>query len=164
MWSVMPSKETKKTESALKLKITLLVILLLLFFVMAAITALLLLTKPNVKKVTIGNSVYDLQVADTQDERELGLSGQKDLPKNGGMLLDFDKEGDWGIWMKNMNFNIDIAWLDKSGKVVGVQKNASPNTYPNSYNASVDSRYIIELPSGTLDKNNINVDNFVKID
>jgi uncharacterized membrane protein (UPF0127 family) len=160
----MPNRETKKTESALKLKIALLVILLLLFFVMAAITTLLLLTKPNIKKVTIGNSIYELQVADTKEERERGLSGQKELKKNGGMILDFNTDGDWGIWMKNMNFNIDIAWLDQSGKVVGIQKNVSPNSYPDSYNASADSRYVIELPHGTLSKNNINTGNFVKID
>lgn len=159
----MPNKETKKTESALRLKIVLLVILLILFFVMAAITALLLLTKPNIKKVTIGNSTYELQIADSQDEREKGLSGQKQLSKKGGMLLDFNKDGNWGVWMKDMNFNIDIAWLDNDGKVVGEQKNVAPNTYPNSFTTSVDSRYVIELPAGTLAQNNINVGNFVKI-
>ena len=45
------------------------------------------------------------------DLKRKGLSGR--VETNDEMLFVFEREDYYGFWMKDMNFPIDIAWLDK---------------------------------------------------
>ncbi|OGC83275.1 hypothetical protein A3D68_00990 [Candidatus Adlerbacteria bacterium RIFCSPHIGHO2_02_FULL_52_17] len=60
----------------------------------------------------------------------------------------FDTEGEWGIWMKDMNFPIDIIWVGQDGTVVTVAKDVSPDTYPQAFYPSVPARFVLEVPAG----------------
>jgi uncharacterized protein len=104
------------------------------------------------KDVKIGSQTFKLEVADTEAARIKGLSQRDSLPVNHGMFFDFKTSGDWRIWMVDMHFNIDIVWLDESGKVIHTKENATPAEYPEIYHASVPNRYVIELPAGSLQK------------
>lgn len=64
------------------------------------------------------------------------------------MLFVFDTEGEWGIWMKDMHFPIDIIWASQDGTVVTVAKDISPDTYPQAFYPSVPARYVLEVPAG----------------
>ncbi len=100
------------------------------------------------RTITIGGVSLAVEVADTEVLREQGLSGRSDLPSGKGMLFVFDTDGVWGIWMKDMQFPIDIVWADVDGKVVTVALNIAPETYPEVFLPSAPARYIIELPAG----------------
>lgn len=65
-----------------------------------------------------------------------------------GMLFDFEKPQRACIWMKGMNLNIDIVWIDHNKKVTQIKENVSPDTYPKSFCAD-QTRYVIELAAGT---------------
>lgn len=71
---------------------------------------------------TIGDQKISLIVADTQEEREQGLSGKESLGENEGMLFSFDRPGYYGFWMRDMQFPIDIVFLDGE-EVVTVYEN-----------------------------------------
>mgnify|MGYP001568095727 FL=1 len=101
-----------------------------------------------VRTVTAGNISVAVDVADTEVLREQGLSGRSDLPSGRGMLFVFESDGLWGIWMKDMQFPIDIVWAGADGKVITVADNVAPETYPKVFSPSAPARYVLELPAG----------------
>jgi uncharacterized membrane protein (UPF0127 family) len=102
--------------------------------------------------ITIGNTEVHADVADTDAERIQGLSGRESLEEGRGMLFIFDTEARHGIWMKDMNFPLDIVWLDAGKRVIWVEKNVSPDTYPNAFYPKEPAKYVLELPSGSTER------------
>ena len=68
------------------------------------------------------------------------------------MLFIFKKEDKHGIWMKDMQFALDILWLDKEYRVVDMTKNVSPLSFPKIFYPKVPSFYVFEAESGFSDK------------
>ena len=99
-----------------------------------------------------GDTTFELLIADEPTERTQGLSGRENLEQNQAMLFIFDEPAKWGIWMKDMLFSIDILWLDEQKKVVHVEKNVAPETYPSIFEPSQDALYIVELNAGAVDR------------
>jgi uncharacterized membrane protein (UPF0127 family) len=62
------------------------------------------------------------------------------------MLFDMGKNGQYPFWMKDMNFPIDIVWLDNDFKVVEIGENIDPSTYPSTIGGNTVSRYVLEIP------------------
>jgi len=107
--------------------------------------------KPTVE-VRMGSGVYHLWLADTEANRDQGLSGVESLSPNGGLLMKFDSDNTWGIWMKDMKIPLDIVWLDANKKVVYIVKNASPDLSTDRiFTPKTSARYVIELPAGTVE-------------
>ena len=77
------------------------------------------------------------------------------------MIFEFPEEDFHSFWMKDMKFPIDIAWLDKNKKIIHIEKDVSPKTYPKIFNPAVLSLYALEISSGFLNKNNIKIGDFV---
>lgn len=101
---------------------------------------------------------HHITVLRTPDELQKGLSGSKSLPEGSAMVFVFPRDDNWGIWMKDMNYAIDIVWLDSGRKVVHMVKDAQPSTYPAvTFKPSVKSRYVIEFPSGTIERTGIRI-------
>lgn len=115
--------------------------------------------QPNILKV--GEISLNIEVADTDAERTQGLSGREGLEEGSGLLFVFEREGYYGFWMKDMNFPIDIAWIDKNKKVTHIEAGVSPETYPKIFNPEIKNLYVLELPAGFLVKNNIQIGDFV---
>ncbi len=93
-----------------------------------------------------------VEMATTDASREKGLSERTSLPEGTGMIFTFGAPGRWGIWMKDMRFHIDIVWLDRKGKVITVEKNVAPETYPKIFVPESDAWYALELPAGETER------------
>lgn len=117
--------------------------------------------KTSFSKIKIGDTLLDLEIADTQEKRIKGLSDRDNLRENTGLLFIFEKEGMHGIWMKNMNFPIDIAWLDKEKRIVHIEGNISPETYPKIFTSDKPSLYVLETESDFFSKNKIEIGHLV---
>ena len=117
----------------------------------AAIGSATVLTADPYKhvKVSINSSVFDALVSDTPALQEQGLSGFKNLEKNELMLFVFEKPERTSFWMKDMLFPIDIVWLDSNKKVIFIEQNVSPNTYPKVFGPVVPAQYVMEFNAGT---------------
>ena len=108
--------------------------------------------KPTVE-LRMGSGVYHLWLADDDAERQQGLSGVESLKQNGGLLIKFDTDANWGIWMKDMKIPLDIVWLDKDKKIVYIVKNAPAESSTDViYSPKEPARYVVELPVGSVDK------------
>lgn len=98
-----------------------------------------------------------VEIANTVDKRRIGLSDRKKLAENRGMLFAFDKPGRHGIWMKDMNFPIDIFWVDKDYRIIDIKMQARPESFPNIFRPRANAVYIIEVRSGFTRLHNINI-------
>ena len=103
--------------------------------------------------VTLENDEVKLEVLRTLEQKTLGLSFRQDLPLKTGLLFVFSETSNPEIWMKDMNFAIDIIFVNKEGEVVEIFQNATPESYfekpPRLFGTLEASRYVIEVPSGT---------------
>jgi uncharacterized protein len=119
-------------------------------------------------KVAIGGKIISVLVADTPTRQFKGLSNKKDLGKYSGMLFRFPYKSRYVIVMKDMNFPIDIVWINDN-KVVDLTINAKPEVknkaekdlvqYVPLYN--VDT--ILELPTGFVKQNNVKIGDTIVI-
>ncbi len=87
-----------------------------------------------------------VDIADTEEKRQKGLSGKNDLKENEGMLFVFNgKNTRPSFWMKNMLIPIDIIWI-KDGKIVKIDKQVSP---PDA--DTPDSKLTVYMPPSPID-------------
>jgi len=96
--------------------------------------------------------VLILEVVNTPEKRHLGLSGRESLATDRALLFIFDKPDKYGIWMKDMNFPIDIIWLDQNFEVVNFKKSVAPATYPTVFKPATPALYVLETNSGFIDE------------
>ena len=105
---------------------------------------------------------YKILIADDDKERARGLMYYENLKSSEGMLFIFQKLGKYSFWMKDMSFPIDIIWIDQNQKIVFIQKNSPPESYPGIFTPGNDARYVLEVLAGFSEKNNLKVGNFVR--
>jgi uncharacterized membrane protein (UPF0127 family) len=112
--------------------------------------------------VEISNKTIQIELADTPALRTLGLSGRDSLAPDHGMLFVFEKPDRYGFWMKEMNFSIDIIWIDASKKIVHIEERVSPESYPKIYIPDAQALFVLEVPAGFVTENKIRVGDEVK--
>lgn len=142
--------------------------LLVLFVLFVAGLATLYLVWPQLQPHTtlrIGDGVFTARLAKTFEQRRKGLSGTSELRSTQAFILVYENDGQWPIWMKDMNYPLDIVWLDKDKKVVYIVTNAPPDSYPDTtFTPNKDARYVVELPAGTVSKKSIKINNQATFD
>ena len=111
----------------------------------------------------MGSTTYTMDIADTPAEQEQGLSGRPPLAPDTGMIFIFDKPDNYGFWMKDMNFPLDIIWISSDLHIIHIEKNLTPQTYPTVYYPNVPTQYVLEISAGQTDQNNIKIGDLVKI-
>lgn len=100
----------------------------------------------------LGDKTIKAVVAKTESEKSQGLSGKEKITDGDGMFFPFEKEGQYYFWMQNMNFPIDIIWLDKNYTIVDLTRNLKPDSYPNSVTSQKPAQFILEINTGLIDK------------
>jgi uncharacterized membrane protein (UPF0127 family) len=78
------------------------------------------------RKVCVNNTCVIAEIADSPQQRNRGLMFRKDLDDKHGMLFVFEGEARYGFWMKNMNFPIDIIWIDGNRDIIDIYEDALP--------------------------------------
>ncbi len=110
---------------------------------------------PNTKAMFIGSVEVQASVAQTWPERIEGLSNTPYLPESIVKLFIFDSSGFHSFWMKDMNYSIDILWVDEAEVIVHIEENASPASYPAMFVPKSEARYVVETTAGFVEKNGI---------
>ena len=101
----------------------------------------------------LGERSFKLEIADTQQTRQQGLSGRAELGSEDGMLFVFPAPDNACIWMKDTQFNLDILWFDANKKLIYQQKNLAPSAYPQSFCPPSRATYVVEINPQQLDIN-----------
>ena len=114
--------------------------------------------------IVLGSDTIMLDIADSPSERMKGLSGTPSLAEDKGLLFIFDTPSTHGFWMKDMNYPIDMIWLDKSFTIVGLKENATPESYPESFAPSSPALYVIEVNAGISQKHGLKIGDTLPIE
>ncbi len=107
--------------------------------------------------LTIGNKQIQVAYANTPELQEQGLSNTAPLTEEQGMLFMFPTETTPSFWMKDMNYALDIIWIDAGKKVIDITPNLDPKTFPRSYTPASPVQFILEVPAGFAEKNGITI-------
>jgi len=92
---------------------------------------------------------------------------RKRLRNNECMIFVFGRSSRYGIWMLNMQFPIDIIWLDERKRIVSFVKNAIP--CKSIFNCKMHypkraSKYILETDAGFVDSSKLSSGKRVEFD
>jgi uncharacterized membrane protein (UPF0127 family) len=105
----------------------------------------------SIAPIELDGVVYQAWVAMDVFAQHKGLSDTYCLPEGYAMLFDFGTPAVQKFWMKDMNYPIDIVWLDENKREIGRVVGADPKGYhqrpPVTYSSQVPVRYVLEIPS-----------------
>jgi len=91
---------------------------------------------------------FDVEVARTEAEQELGLMNRTSLPKNGGMLFPFPRPKIASFWMKNTLIPLDMIFVRADGSIDRIAENTIPESLePVASGGEVAA--VLELAGGT---------------
>ncbi|MBG6128605.1 uncharacterized membrane protein (UPF0127 family) [Aquimarina sp. EL_43] len=96
----------------------------------------------------------DIEIADSDYERETGLMYRKSMQNDQGMLFIFSEEAPHSFYMKNTKFPLDIIFIDAKNKVVSIQKNAQPLN-ESSLPSEGPAQYVLEVNAKLTDTWNL---------
>ena len=95
-----------------------------------------------------GDIPFQVEIADTDDERERGLMFRTDLKDNSAMLFVFDDSRLVTMWMENTPSALDMLFLDDNGRISAIRENAVP--FSRSIISSGGAvRFVVEVKAGT---------------
>lgn len=104
------------------------------------------------KAVTINDKQFSVEVPDSSEARMWGLSGRPCIGDDQAMLFVFEEAGVHCFWMKEMQFFIDIVWLDADKRIIYVKENADPASYPKHFCPPSPAKYVLEFSAGTAQR------------
>ncbi len=100
--------------------------------------------------VQLQNKPLFLEIADTPQERQQGLSDRASMRTDHGMLFVFPKPDLYTFWMPRMQFDLDIIWLNGS-RVVDVIRLPAPTSaqeVPARHTPAEPADRVLELVAG----------------
>ncbi len=112
-------------------------------------------------KITFSKQQLEIsvEIAASQEQRELGLMHRTTLGKNHGMLFTYPDTALRRVWMKSTLLPLDILFLADDGHIVSMLDNLQPCTGDPCpiYDSKVPAMYMLELNAGFIHKNHLEI-------
>jgi hypothetical protein len=123
--------------------------LLFLIFLAVLIQASACQAQPQVTIATEQGRelTFQVEVADTPAKRELGLQYRRDLALDRGMIFLFPGESEHSFWMKNTPIPLDMIFIGRDQKIVGIVEQAVPFS-TDSRSVPGASQFVLEINGG----------------
>ncbi len=102
----------------------------------------------------------DIELAQDESQRQLGLMYRDTLAENQGMLFLFDDEEVRAFWMKNTILSLDMIFVNARNEIVTIHKYTTPYS-EETYESTKRAKYVIEVNAGYTDKWNISVGDYI---
>jgi uncharacterized membrane protein (UPF0127 family) len=130
----------------------------------ALATLLMLLSLPtfsqdlpqmNLARTVIQAGMFqiDAQVAQTPQEREIGLMFRREMPMHEGMIFVFERAATQCFWMKNTILPLTAAFVADDGTIVNLADMKAQST--ESHCSDKEVRFVLEMHQGWFAKRNI---------
>jgi uncharacterized protein len=103
--------------------------------------------------ITTATGVYpfEVELADTMQERAVGLMYRRHMDRDHGMLFDMETTAEANFWMENTYISLDIIFIGEDGKVVSIIENA-PTLSRALQRSGGPVRFVLELNAGLARK------------
>lgn len=117
-------------------------------------------------RVTVGPAAFQVELAQTLQERERGLMFRRELPRGQGMLF-VQAPGPATFWMKNTYIPLDMLYFDAAGKLVQILADVPPCVTPECPiypSATATVRYILEINGGEAARLSVKVGDRLRLE
>mgnify|MGYP002141726406 CR=1 FL=1 len=101
-------------------------------------------------KLQAGMFQIDTQVAQTPDQRSIGLMHRKEMPQHEGMLFVFEQPATQCFWMKNTLLPLTAAFVADDGTIVNLVDMKPQST--DSHCSEKPVRFVLEMHQGWFAK------------
>jgi uncharacterized protein len=91
--------------------------------------------------------LFRVEVAVTPEEHARGLMYRSRLADDAGMVFVFEQPAIQRFWMKNTLIPLDMIFIGKDRRIVGVVENAAPETESERM-VGAPSQYVLEIGGG----------------
>lgn len=109
----------------------------------------------DVQSLQIAQKTIQVEIADTESTRRLGLMHRTSLAKDHGMLFIFNDSNWHCFWMKNTLMPLSIAFIDEKNTIIDIQdmqaRSLESICPPQKVNQA------LEMELGWFESNNINI-------
>ena len=95
----------------------------------------------------------DVQLAQTPEQRQIGLMWRKDMPQHEGMLFVFEQATTQCFWMRNTLIPLTAAFVEDDGTIVNLA-DMQPQK-DDSHCSSKPVRFVLEMNQGWFAKRQI---------
>ena len=100
--------------------------------------------------ITAGIHNIQAQIAQTPEQRAIGLMNRPSMPTSEGMLFVFEQAATQCFWMKNTLLPLSVAFVDDTGRIVNID-DMKPQTLE-SHCSTKPVRFVLEMNKGWFDK------------
>ena len=116
---------------------------------------------PKVHTIKAGGKDLKVEVANTPEKREAGLSFRKSIPPDQGMLFVYPEDEYQSFWMKNTYVPLSIAYIRSDGWISQIEDMA-PETLT-THRSKIRVKYVLEVPQGWFQRNGVKVGDTAEI-
>jgi len=110
-----------------------------------------------------GEVAVEVEIAQDDEQRRIGLMLRRHLPDGQGMLFLMPDERVHAFWMKNTLITLDMIFVDEALRVAGVVERTTPlDRTPRS--VGKPSRYVVEVPGGFASRAGIGAGDRMRIE
>lgn len=99
----------------------------------------------------------EIEIADTDYERQLGLMNRLSMNEKQGMLFIFPEDAIQSFWMRNTLIPLDMIFVNSNKQIVTIHRNTKVLS-DQSYPSTAPARYVLEVNAGFTDKYKISVE------
>jgi uncharacterized membrane protein (UPF0127 family) len=100
-----------------------------------------------------GDVEVSVEVADEDEERQVGLMDRESIPADAGMIFLFEEDSSGGFWMKNTLIPLSIAFADADGTILRILDMEPCEADPcEIYAPGVFYRSALEVNQGAFDR------------
>jgi len=92
-------------------------------------------------------TTIEVAVAESEEDRNMGLMDVNDLPEDRGMLFIFEEPQPLSFWMANTPLPLDIIFVDGQKKIVRIHHDTEPFSQK-QYSSGTDAQYVVETNGG----------------
>ena len=115
------------------------------------------------KIIKINGREFQARLAASPAERIRGLSGESYLCEDCAMLFLFPQAGNYQFWMRDMQFDVDMAWINGL-KVIQIDANVAYQRGAEEIRSSGSpADKVLEFPAGTAEKIGLKVGDEIEI-
>ena len=99
----------------------------------------------------VADQLIPVEIAQTEAEREMGLSGRNFDKNNYRMVFVFENPKRVNFWMKNTKIDLSIAFIDKNNRINQIES-LKANSLKTISSRSEQIKYAFEVPRGISQK------------
>ncbi|MCB1527740.1 MAG: DUF192 domain-containing protein [Hyphomicrobiaceae bacterium] len=97
-----------------------------------------------------GRHPVGLEIADTEEKKQVGLMFRTELADDHGMLFAYDSPREITMWMRNTYISLDMIFIGEGGRVVSVSRQTEPMS-EEIISSRVPALAVLEMKAGSAE-------------